>query len=114
MEEKKIHSLPDCLLELDIDVLLPLDYIIPPDFLGLQLAEKRSQDFLASIRAAANSLSLNLLTLGCSEGNYHLLPDPARSIGGCSSEDSLMAFRELFLFFHFKNTFIYLFVCSRS
>ena len=57
MEEKKIHSLPDCLLELDIDVLLPLDYIIPPDFLGLQLAEKRSQDFLASIRAAANSLS---------------------------------------------------------
>ena len=106
MEEERIHSLPDCLLELDINVLLPLDYSTPPDFLGLQFAEERSQDFLASIRAAANSLSVNLLTLGCSEGNYHLLPDLTRNIGGFCSEDSLMAFRELFLFFLFKKTLI--------
>ena len=32
MEEEKIHSLPDCLLELEVIVLLPLDYVTPPDF----------------------------------------------------------------------------------
>ena len=42
MEEEKIHSLPDCLLELEVIVLLPLDYVTPPDFLGLQLAKERS------------------------------------------------------------------------
>lgn len=42
VEDGRAYSLPYGLFELDIDLLLPLDRITPPGFLGLQFEDGRS------------------------------------------------------------------------